>query len=189
MITRILVLSGAAVLALTTACSSNSSNGSGGNSQPPASSAPAGGSQAAGVIISVNGSTLTGPDGHTLYVNTVDTASNVSCTGACTSVWPPVTGAPTAGGGVDAAKLGTITRPDGTTQVTLEGHPLYEFAKDTAAGDKKGEGIADGGGTWHVATLAGLPASGPASGPTSPDDHGGASSPEDTGSASSGYTY
>ena len=187
MTTRVLLFSGAAVLALVTACSSSGgsggSGGGGGSSQPagappasqPAASQPASKPAAAAVTISMNGSTLTGPDGHTLYTNTVDTATKITCVGACASTWPPVTGTAKAGSGVDAAKLGTATRPDGTKQVTLAGHPLYEFSGDAAAGDKNGNDIADGGGTWHVATLSG------ATPPSAPANSGGGSS--------SGYNY
>lgn len=44
--------------------------------------------------------------------------------------------------------LATITRADGTTQVTYDGHPLYYYAADVQAGDTNGEGV---GGVWHVA--------------------------------------
>ena len=43
-------------------------------------------------------------------------------------------------------------RPDGKTQVTYNGHPLYYFASDTAAGDAKGNGY---GGIWFIATANG----------------------------------
>ena len=51
------------------------------------------------------------------------------------------------------ANLGTIKRPEGKTQVTFKGLPLYTFAADTKPGEAKGEGIKDVG-TWHAATLA-----------------------------------
>ena len=169
MSTRILLASGAAVLALVTACSSSKGGGGGGGSSQPAST----GTQAGAVTISMTGSTLTGPGGRTLYANTVDTTTKFSCTGACASVWPPLTGTATAGSGVDASKLGTATRPDGTKQVTYDGHPLYEFKDDKAAGDKKGDGVKDEGGSWHAATVSGTPASGPASTPASGGSTGG----------------
>jgi hypothetical protein len=39
-------------------------------------------------------------------------------------------------------------------QVTIDGHPLYTFSGDTAAGDTNGEGI---GGVWFVASPDGTP--------------------------------
>jgi predicted lipoprotein with Yx(FWY)xxD motif len=148
---RIVLGATVAALALVTACSSSSKS----NSSTPSSTPAGGGASSSGVTISANGSTLTGPDGHTLYANTVDTASKITCTGACANLWPPVIGKPSAGKGVPAGMLATATRPDGTTQATFGGHPLYEFAADKAAGDQKGQGIADQGGTWHVATVSG----------------------------------
>jgi predicted lipoprotein with Yx(FWY)xxD motif len=148
---RIVLGATVAALALVTACSSSSKS----NSSTPSSTPAGGGASSSGVTISANGSTLTGPDGHTLYANTVDTASKITCTGACANLWPPVIGKPSAGNGVPAGMLGTASRPDGTTQATFDGHPLYEFAADKAAGDQKGQGIADQGGSWHVATVSG----------------------------------
>ena len=48
-------------------------------------------------------------------------------------------------------KLGTIKRPEGGTQVTYKGRPLYRFGADTKAGEANGEGIKDVG-IWHAAT-------------------------------------
>jgi predicted lipoprotein with Yx(FWY)xxD motif len=53
--------------------------------------------------------------------------------------------------------LGTTKRTDGKQQVTYGGHPLYFFAKDTKAGDARGEGIVHFGGTWWVVSAAGKP--------------------------------
>jgi predicted lipoprotein with Yx(FWY)xxD motif len=80
-----------------------------------------------------------------------------SCTGECGAVWPPVTasGQAHATGGATAAKLGTITRSDGTTQVTYNGHPLYYYAKDGDAGDTYGQGIKGFGAGWYVLAPSG----------------------------------
>ena len=51
--------------------------------------------------------------------------------------------------------LGTITRPDGTTQATYDGHPLYTYAGDTAPGQAKGNGQNLSGGLWYEMTVSG----------------------------------
>ncbi len=135
---------GAGATVLITACSSSSGYSAG---SPPShsSSAPA---RAAAAVVSVKDGILVGPDGHALYANTLDMGSKITCIGACASAWPPLTGSASAGS--DLRGVATVARPDGSTQVTFDGHPLYEFSGDKAAGDTTGDGIADGGGTWHV---------------------------------------
>jgi predicted lipoprotein with Yx(FWY)xxD motif len=55
------------------------------------------------------------------------------------------------------AKLGTVDRPDGATQVTYEGKPLYTFVEDTRPGQVTGNGFHDQFGgqqfTWEVASV------------------------------------
>ena len=48
-------------------------------------------------------------------------------------------------------QLGTLTRADGTTQVTYAGKPLYYWQGDTKPGDATGNGVT---GAWHVITGA-----------------------------------
>ena len=102
------------------------------------------------------GQALVDAEGRSLYLFTNDTQNSgtSSCTGECLVNWPPLftDGEPVAGEGVDAAMLGTITLPDGTSQVTYNGWPLYYFQKDTAAGDTNGQGV---GGVWFLVTPAG----------------------------------
>lgn len=83
-----------------------------------------------------------------LFANDVADSGASACSGGCASAWPPLTadGALTAGAGV-TGELGTITRDDGTTQVTYKGLPLYFFANDTAAGDTNGKDIPN----WSLA--------------------------------------
>jgi predicted lipoprotein with Yx(FWY)xxD motif len=81
------------------------------------------------------------------------------CTGSCAQSWPPVlltdgATAATAGSGVDASKLGTIDRPDGGTQVTYAGMPLYLWTGDSAPGQATGQGVAG----FSVASPAGASA-------------------------------
>lgn len=89
---------------------------------------------------------------HTVYVFSGDKETKSSCYEACTTRWPPmVTDTnPYALDGIDAAKLGTIERDDGSLQVTYAGHPLYDYLGDTAAAEANGNGIDAFGGRWHV---------------------------------------
>lgn len=93
----------------------------------------------------------------TVYMFEGDKGATSSCSGACASVWPPVTtsGAPTVAGVASSADLGTITRSDGATQVTYKGHPLYFFARDKDAGDAYGQGIKGFGADWYVLSPSG----------------------------------
>jgi predicted lipoprotein with Yx(FWY)xxD motif len=85
-------------------------------------------------------------------------ASGTACAAACLKVWPElvlpmgVTKA-TAGSGVSASKLGTITRSGGVLQVTYGGKPLYTFVGDTGAGQAKGN-VTDTWGKWSVVVTA-----------------------------------
>jgi predicted lipoprotein with Yx(FWY)xxD motif len=91
----------------------------------------------------------------TVYLFESDKPASSSCTSACASVWPPVTGSPKAVGGAMSGELGTITRPDGTKQVTYKGHPLYLYVKDKDDGDTYGEGIKSFGAGWYVLAPSG----------------------------------
>jgi predicted lipoprotein with Yx(FWY)xxD motif len=98
------------------------------------------------------GDALVTPDGMTLYLLTSDPKGQSTCDNSCAAAWPPytITGQPAAGQGVDASLLGTITRSDGSQQLTYTGHALYTFSADSAAGDINGQGIQSYGGTWYV---------------------------------------
>lgn len=91
---------------------------------------------------------------HTLYRYDPDTSSASHCVGSCAALWPPVVGIPSAGTGVSAAKLGAISRTDGSTQLTYDGHPLYTYSGDTKAGAATGNGLE---GVWHAMTLSAVP--------------------------------
>jgi predicted lipoprotein with Yx(FWY)xxD motif len=96
-----------------------------------------------------------GPKHLTVYLFEADKGPHSRCSGACAAAWPPVIGTPKAAGQVSAAKLGSITRPDGTKQVTYKGHPLYFFVKDKDDGDSYGEAIKAFGAEWYVLSPAG----------------------------------
>lgn len=92
-------------------------------------------------------------EGRTLYIFLVDEGNESTCYDDCEANWPPLTveGDP-AGEGVDASLLGTTEREDGSTQVTLDGHPLYYFAADETADDVNGQGVSD---VWYVVSPEG----------------------------------
>jgi predicted lipoprotein with Yx(FWY)xxD motif len=98
-----------------------------------------------------------GSEKRTVYLFEADHGSNSSCSGACSAAWPPVVtqGAPKAGPGTVAADLGTITRSDGSKQLTYKGHPLYFFTGDSASGEAKGEGVTAFGAGWYVLAPSG----------------------------------
>ena len=93
---------------------------------------------------------LTTTTGRTLYSLSVEKNGKFVCTGSCLSAWHPLT-VPAGVKPTGPVKLGTIERPEGGTQVTYKGRPLYRFGADTKAGEANGEGIKDVG-TWHAAT-------------------------------------
>jgi predicted lipoprotein with Yx(FWY)xxD motif len=140
------------------ACSTGSSSG--------ASPTPAAGNATITVASSAAGDHLAGPNGHSLYLFAPDTANTSTCTDSCAQNWPPLTVAagqtPAAGSGL-ALQLTTITRADGSLQVTANGLPLYYFGGDSAAADINGQGK---NGVWFLAGADGKALSGgaPASG-------------------------
>ena len=97
---------------------------------------------------------LTNADGLTLYWFAPDTSTKSACYGSCAAYWPPVTGHPSAGAGVTGT-LGTITRTDGTTQATYDGHPLYTYIGDHAPGTASGNNLNLNGGLWHEVPVTG----------------------------------
>ena len=151
--------SGASSSASLAASSSASSSAEASESEEASGSAEASGEEGGEYEITVSdtsaGDALAGEDGMTLYTFDQDTGSESTCYDSCEDSWPPFTvddgEEATAGDGV-TGEIGTTTRDDGKTQVTYDGHPLYYYAGDNAAGDAEGDGI---GGIWHIATPQG----------------------------------
>ncbi|MFZ0668400.1 MAG: hypothetical protein WAM97_21805 [Acidimicrobiales bacterium] len=105
------------------------------------------------------GKVLTGPNGHTLYLLTTEHNGTIMCTGGCAQEWPPFTvssGTTASAASGLSGTVATVMRPDGTTQVTYDGHPLYYYAQDSAAGQTNGQGV---GGVWFAVTPSGSAAS------------------------------
>jgi predicted lipoprotein with Yx(FWY)xxD motif len=147
-------LTAAATAAVLAACGSSgtpsgASPTTGGGSSAHAAAA-AGGLKTAkigGVTVLTNGR------GFTLYSFAPDTPTKSNCNGSCAQNWPPVKGPATASG--VRGTFATITRSNGATQATFDGHPLYTFVGDTAPGQAKGNGVNAAGGLWHEVTTSG----------------------------------
>ena len=145
----------AAPSASAAAASTGSGDGYGGYKSGSSASPASGGSGTIALTTTSLGSVLVGPTGMTLYVFMPDTATSSACNGTCASTWPPLSGSlPSLGTGLNASDFGTITRADGTTQISFHGHPLYYYSGDQAPGDTKGQGI---GSKWYVVGSDGNP--------------------------------
>ena len=103
--------------------------------------------------------------GFLLYRYDRDSSSASACLDACAEEWPPVLakGDLVALGGVNRRQLGTIKRPDGSLQVTLDGQPLYRYTGDTQPGQAYGHGYR---GLWYVVDLTGEKAQKATGGPS-----------------------
>jgi len=134
--------------------------GSSGSSSSTGAQSGASAASSAMVITTKAGSAgtfLTNGSGRTVYLWAKDGTGSSACSGACTALWPPVTtsGTLTASGSAKASDLGTITRSDGTKQVTYDGHPLYYYAGDSSAGQTNGQGTDSFGAKWWLVAPAG----------------------------------
>jgi predicted lipoprotein with Yx(FWY)xxD motif len=101
------------------------------------------------------GTVLATSRGMTLYYYSKDKPGSGTsvCTGGCASVWPPLTGTAQAPAGVTLpGPIGSITRPGGVHQVTVNEFPVYTYADDKSPGQVAGNGV---GGKWHVIKLSG----------------------------------
>lgn len=121
----------------------------------PAAANPAGAKAlSVKVVATAKGTVLAGPNGHTLYTYDPDKAQpgTSACNDECAVDWPPLQRTVTAGRGVDAADLSTVTRADGSTQVSYRGRPVYYYVNDAKPGDITGDGV---GGVWHLIAVGG----------------------------------
>jgi predicted lipoprotein with Yx(FWY)xxD motif len=139
--------------AIIAACSSQAGAAT---NAPAGTTAPAGGAITLTVATNATlGSYIAGKDGMSLYLFMPDTGTTSTCTGNCAGTWPPLTVTSasdvTAGAGVTGA-IGTTARADGTTQVTINGHPVYYYSGDSKAGDTSGQGKFN---KWYLLSPAG----------------------------------
>jgi predicted lipoprotein with Yx(FWY)xxD motif len=150
----------AAAAVVLSACGSTSSPTDPPASSPPASAIGQPNTGASSVTIKTmrtsKGTVLAKADGRTLYWFAKDTKSKSNCNGSCATYWLPVIGTPAAAAGSALPHgFGTIKRADGQTQATYDGHPLYTYAGDTAAGQVNGNGLNASGGLWWAVTPSG----------------------------------
>jgi predicted lipoprotein with Yx(FWY)xxD motif len=180
-------VAGLAALALTvSACGSSGSSSSGTAANTPAAGGNSSSAAASGSTVTEKtiGSqqVVVDSSGMTLYWFAIDTPTKSNCSGQCATFWPPVKGPVTAGSGVTGT-LGTITRSDGTTQATYDGHPLYTFVGDKSPGQNTGNGKNLSGGLWWEMTVSGsTPPAGAAAG-------GGSTATPKATSGGGGYGY
>lgn len=146
---------------LVAACGGSTGTGSGSTPTPaattpaPVATTPATASNlvmtATATVQGKSVTVLTNNKGFTLYYFTPDTATTSACTGACAQAWPPLlstgSGTPTSATTLSGT-LSVVTTGNGS-QVAYNGHLLYTFSGDTAAGQTNGEGQF---GKWFVAT-------------------------------------
>ncbi|MFC0508748.1 hypothetical protein [Micromonospora costi] len=142
-----------------------------------------------GKTVARMGKVVTDEEGWILYRFDKDTADPPAsnCVDTCAEIWPPaLTDGDPQLSGVSDDKVGTITRQDGTRQLTLGGWPLYRYIGDKKPGQWKGQGVS---GTWFVVAPDGkknltcLPKGTPK--PVAPPSDSG----DSTGAGDSGYNY
>lgn len=163
---RSAALGAAAVIMLgISGCTSSGEGGSdgggggygGGAPAEETTQAPAAEAGALGVAESDLGQIVVDGEGMTVYMFDKDTQGSgaSACEGDCAANWPAVTvegDAPEVEG--VTGEVGTITGVDGSTQLTLDGWPLYTFIGDEAPGDVAGQGVNE---VWWVLDPAGTP--------------------------------
>jgi predicted lipoprotein with Yx(FWY)xxD motif len=181
---------GAAVLATAAACGMNSGGSGYGSGSSTGSGSSGSTATGLGTESTSLGTILTDKAGHTLYGFAADSKGSSNCYGSCATYWPPVvvTGKLPADPSGVSAKVGEVTRTDGTKQLTIDGWPMYTYVGDTAAGDTKGQGLNLSGGLWWVVGPNGAWIKSPAGGTsTTGSTSGSSSSPSSSSGGRGGY--
>jgi predicted lipoprotein with Yx(FWY)xxD motif len=141
---------------LLSACAAGGTSG-----QSPASASGAATSTGGGHSVMLGttkaGKVLVDPRGMTLYAFAKDTKGHSVCTGQCAAYWPPVpsSDAPKGASGAVTATFGAIKRTDGSSQLTVNGYPMYTYAGDSQPGQANGQGLNLSGGLWWVVSGSG----------------------------------
>ena len=107
----------AALMVAAAACGGNDDEPSG--TAAPAAPTTTAAQEASGAIVAVAssklGDILVDADGRTLYAFTKDKGDQSACSGQCATNWPALTGAATAGTGVQASLLSSSMQANGDT--------------------------------------------------------------------------
>jgi len=122
------------------------------------------------VVLAINNVDRYGPHladaaNRSLYMFTADQQATGNmpavsrCNDACAEVWPPVitTQPVRTETGVDDKLIGTVQRPDGSTQLTFGGWPVYYYLRDQKVGYIGGQGVNEFGGLWYLLSPSGEP--------------------------------
>jgi predicted lipoprotein with Yx(FWY)xxD motif len=116
--------------------------------------------------VDVHEAVAVGPSGYAVYTFQGETTHHIICKKTtsqstnCWAFWPPVSpsgsGAVTKQSGING-KLGTF-KNHGTTQLTLNGQPLYYFTPDIMGKNKHqalGDELKTFGSIWHIVKASG----------------------------------
>ena len=154
---RLLVVACGVVLGLTACGGASSGAGSSGQSSSVSATAPSPTGALLAAADTPVGTVLVDGRGRTVYQFAADSAGHSSCVGSCAQYWPPVPAPATLPASLPGVTgtLGSITRADGSKQLTVDGWPLYTYTADTAPGDTSGQGVNASGGLWWVVSPAG----------------------------------
>lgn len=145
------------------ACGSSTTSGSSSGRYGGGSSASSSSSTVQTATATIAGKSvtfLTNSRGMTLYYRTTDTSTLV-CSGSCASAWPPFISSTTPTSSASLSGTLSVQTNANGSQVMYNGHPLYTFSGDSAAGQTKGEGIA---GVWFVVPIDLAPVNGSSGG-------------------------
>jgi predicted lipoprotein with Yx(FWY)xxD motif len=119
--------------------------GGGGGDNGNATASSSGGSSDIVSMQNVDGTNvLVDSEGKTLYTADVEKAG-IRCTDGCTSFWEPLAASAkqskTASTDLNL-DFGVVKRPDGESQLTFKGLPLYSFTEE-GSGSLEGDGFVD----------------------------------------------
>jgi predicted lipoprotein with Yx(FWY)xxD motif len=88
---------------------------------------------------------LVDSEGRTLYTAEAEQGGQILCVEACTAFWEPVIVSQEQAEAATAelgAQLGVVERPEGESQLTFDGLPVYTFAEEDP-GQLAGDGFVD----------------------------------------------